>query len=251
MNNQFSRPPIITLMTDFGLMDPYVGIMKGVILKIVPQATIVDLTHSISPQNIREAAFSLSTAIDYFPVGTIHLVVVDPGVGGKRRPIAVKTSQAYFVAPDNGVLTHSLKLNPASISIHLNNPAYHLPKVSKTFHGRDIFSPAAAHLARGIPIHALGDRINDLVQISISQPVYQPNGNIEGQIQHIDRFGNCITNIPATMLVRTSGLHIAIGNHGIKQIAESYDAVESGQLVALSGLFSSRRNRKRKAPVVV
>ena len=151
--------PVITLSTDFGWEDPYVGIMKGVILGINPRATLVDITHGLSPHRLLEVAFKLDTVADYFPKGTIHLAVVDPGVGGVRRPIVIKTRKQSWVGPDNGIFTRILQAHPESRVFHLTNPKYFLKSVSRTFHGRDIFAPAAAHLSRGISLAVLGNPI--------------------------------------------------------------------------------------------
>lgn len=235
MTRKMSTPPPITLMTDFGLADPYVGVMKGVILSIIPGAILVDLTHAIAPQDIRQAAFLLSTAIDYFPAGTIHVVVVDPGVGSERRPIAVQTNRAYFVAPDNGVLSFALARQPAQAMIHLTNSDYWFPEVSTTFHGRDIFAPVAAHLARGIPFNKLGTPIDEIVRLPASHPLRQPDGSIRGQIQHIDRFGNCITDIPSAMLSLDTPRIVKVAGRSIRGISLTYATVEPGAVVSLIG----------------
>ena len=155
----------ITLTTDFGDHDPYVGIMKGVILGVAPDAKIVDLTHEIPPQNIREAAYALQSARAYFAAGTVHLAVVDPGVGSDRRPLLVTTGQDSFVGPDNGLLSFALELQDAQ-AWALDKPEYWLPDVSRTFHGRDIFAPVAAHVALGVPPAAVGTPIHDPVRLS-------------------------------------------------------------------------------------
>src|SRR5581483_4316382 len=154
---------VITLTTDFGLDDIYVGVMKGVLLGIAPNARLVDLTHAIAPQNILEASLRLAAAVPYFPPGTIHLVVVDPGVGSERRAVVVETEQSRFVAPDNGVLTAPLRQNPARRVLILGEAArpYFRHPVSATFHGRDLFAPIAAHLAAGLPLEALGEPLAD------------------------------------------------------------------------------------------
>ncbi len=235
MSRKADTTPIITLLTDFGLTDPYVGVMKGVILGIVPEATLVDLTHDIPAQDVGCAAFVLSTAIDYFPPGTIHVIVVDPGVGSQRRPIAVKTDQAFFVAPDNGVLTLALVRQPPTEIVHLTNPAYWLPEVSTTFHGRDIFAPVAAHLARGVPITDLGTPIREIVYLPARVPTQDADGKTLGEIQHIDRFGNCITNIPASMLDPNISLIVKVAGQSIPGISSTYATVEPGAPVALIG----------------
>ncbi len=227
--------PTITLLTDFGVTDAYVGVMKGVILDIVSEVTLVDLTHSVSPQGIREASFLLSTAIDYFPAGTVHLVVVDPGVGGERRPIAVQAEGAFFVAPDNGVLSMALERRPAETIVHLTNSDYWLPQVSATFHGRDIFAPVAAHLAQGVPISELGTLTHESVRLPIAKPTRQPDGSIRGQVQHIDRFGNCITNVSVDVLTNRAVPIIKIAGRRIRGISSTYAAVKPGQIVSLIG----------------
>ena len=201
---------IITLTTDFGLADGYVGTMKGVILSIDPTAAIVDISHHIAPQDVREAAYTLYAAYPYFPQGAIHVVVVDPGVGSERRAIALRTPQATFVAPDNGLLSYVVAGEKVEEIVHLTNPNYHLSPVSRTFHGRDIFAPAAAHLARGIPLAKLGQPLTEIVTFPLPRPQFRPDGTIVGQVIHIDRFGNLITSITATDLASHSGPKIAL-----------------------------------------
>ena len=209
---------IITLTTDFGLADGYVGMMKGVILSIAPTAAIVDISHDIPPpspqdggvRGVREAAYTLYAAYTYFPRGAIHVVVVDPGVGSERRAIALRTPQATFVAPDNGVLSYVVAGEKVEEIVSLTNPRYHLSPVSRTFHGRDIFAPAAAHLARGIPLAELGEPLTEIVTFPLPMPQPRPDGIIAGQVIHIDRFGNLITNIMSKDLTGHSGPKIAL-----------------------------------------
>ena len=229
---------IITLTTDFELADGYVGTMKGVILGIAPTATIVDISHDIPPQDMREAAYTLYAAYPYFPQGTIHVVVVDPGVGSERRGIALRTPQATFVAPDNGVLSYVVAGERVEQIVHLTNPCYHLSPVSRTFHGRDIFAPAAAHLARGIPLAELGDPLTEIVAFSLPRPQVRSDGTIVGQVIHVDRFGNLITSITATDLADHSLLGasvIEIKGQGIRGIANTYAEVATGKLLAIVG----------------
>ncbi len=236
MNAQYEAGrSIITLTTDFGTEDPYVGIMKGVILGIAPEATIVDLSHGVPPQDVRRASFLISSAVPYFPPGTIHVVVVDPGVGSERRPIALQTQRASYVAPDNGVLTLVLHREPATRIVHLTNARYWLPMVSATFHGRDVFAPVAAHLARGVPLDELGEPIDEIVTLPLLQPTCQADGSIVGHIQHIDHFGNCITDIPAEMVASTASITVEVAGHRIHGLAPTYAAVAPGNLVALIG----------------
>jgi len=186
--------PLITLMTDFGTADGYVGAMKGVILDIAPDAQLVDISHEIAPQNVRQAAYVLYTAYSFFPLHTVHLVVVDPGVGSARRPIALRTPAGYFVGPDNGVLSYVMACEPVEAVVELSDPCYRLPQVSYTFHGRDIFAPAAAHLAAGVPITALGPPVCDPVAFPPPCLEVAPD-SVTGEVLHADHFGNVITSI--------------------------------------------------------
>jgi S-adenosylmethionine hydrolase len=195
---------LLTLTTDFAMEDGNVGVMKGVILGINPQAAIIDLSHDIPPQGIANAAYVLRRAYEFFPQGTIHVVVIDPGVGTDRRPIAVQSRRALFVAPDNGVLSHVLahvqETGDHPQVVHLNNPAYWLPEISHVFHGRDIFAPVAAHLSLGLPLDDLGPRIDDLLALPAPHLERQP-GRVAGQVMHVDHFGNLLTNIPSSDLM--------------------------------------------------
>ena len=197
---------VVTILTDFGLADGYVGAMKGVILSLAPQVTIVDISHQVRPQGVREAAFVLYTAYRYFPPRTVHLVVVDPGVGGERRAIAMEAEGFRFVAPDNGVLSYVLASGKVGLIVHLNKPAYWRPFVSPTFHGRDLFAPVAAHLLRGVPLRELGEPISDPVSFPIPSPRRLAKGLYRGEVIHVDRFGNLITNLaPLSWLREGSG----------------------------------------------
>ncbi|MGI0494856.1 SAM hydrolase/SAM-dependent halogenase family protein [Alkalinema pantanalense CENA528] len=193
---------LLTLLSDFGLQDSYVGILKGVILGILPEATIVDLTHGVPPQDIAAARFQGLMAYPYFPQGTVHVAIVDPGVGGQRRAIAVQTTHAYFVAPDNGLLSGILQQDLIVQAVELTNPDYwRSARPSSTFHGRDIFAPAAAYLAQGVPISALGTSIDPATIVQLQFPLSQPSRNTyHGSIQAIDHFGNLITNFPASLV---------------------------------------------------
>jgi hypothetical protein len=187
--------PIITLTTDFGSIDGYPGIMKGVILSLTSNVVIVDITHEVAPHNIRQAAFVLKVACRYFPHGTVHVAVVDPGVGSERRILAVRTAQATFVGPDNGVLDWVLDGQMIESAVYVTDPRYWLPEVSQTFHGRDIFAPVAAHLARGISIEALGPPATDWLRLLFPQPRMSKGRVVVGEVIYIDRFGNLITNV--------------------------------------------------------
>lgn len=229
---------IITLTTDFGLADGYVGTMKGVILGIAPTVTIVDISHDIAPQDVREAAYTLYAAYPYFPQGTIHVVVVDPGVGSERRAIALQTPQAAFVAPDNGVLSYVVARENVEEIVNLTDPHYHLSPVSRTFHGRDIFAPAAAHLARGIPLAELGEPLTEIITFPLPRPQIRPDGTIVGQVIHVDRFGNLITSITSKDLADHSPLResvVKIKGQSIRGIVNTYAEVTPGKLLALIG----------------
>jgi S-adenosylmethionine hydrolase len=228
---------VISLTTDFGLADSYVGIMKGVILGICPEADLIDISHEIRPQALRQASFLLATAVPFFPPGSVHLIVVDPGVGSQRKPIAVQTDRALYVAPDNGVLSMALRLDPPRVAVHIRTTQsqYHLLRISATFHGRDIFAPAAAHLACGLEIHALGDPIplSDLVTLPTLEPQRQPDGTCIGEVLHIDRFGNLITNFQ----IHDTDLRLRViaSETEIAGLSHTFSDVVPGQLLAYLG----------------
>lgn len=227
--------PIITLTTDFGQTDSYVGTMKGVILGICPDAVLVDISHDIRPQALQQAAYVLATATPYFPAGSVHLVVVDPGVGTERRPVAVQTERALYVVPDNGVLDLVLSQEPARRAIHLTETRYRLARISATFHGRDIFAPAAAHLARGTNPSQMGEPIPpaELVSLKMGGPQPLPDGQWEGEILHVDHFGNLITNVRPTKA--ESSISVAVRGRRIEALSNTFGDVEAGELVAYIG----------------
>jgi len=184
---------LITLLTDFGTTDAFAASMKGVILKINPKATIVDITHEIPPHGIHSAAFVLKSAYRYFPKGTIHVVVVDPGVGGSRKPLLVVHPMGYFIGPDNGVFSYIYKSN---VKVYrLNTLRYRLKQYSPTFDGRDLFAPVAAWLSKGIAPVKLGQRVKEYMSFPIPEPRWFADNSLQGQVIHTDRFGNLITNI--------------------------------------------------------
>ncbi len=239
MNKQ---PHIITLTTDFGMSDAYAGVMKGVILSINPNARIVDITHDIPAQDIHEAAFLIHSAHRYFPQGTIHTLVVDPGVGSHRQAIVCQTQHALFVCPDNGILTYLLQETenetaPAKNTIAIQNPDYFLTEVSNTFHGRDIFAPVAAHLSLGVPLTNIGPSIQNPVQIPIQKPQRSIN-TLTGQIVKIDTFGNAITNISDSMLAdfsHAAPYQINIRNTTIRHLKTTYANAKIGEPLAIIG----------------
>lgn len=185
---------LITLTTDFGLRDGYSGVMKGVIAGIAPQATVIDLTHEIAPQDVRSAAYLLWATLPYFPPETVHLAVVDPGVGTARRALAARTPWGYLVGPDNGLFSYVWAAAPPELAVELTNPAYRLPALSATFHGRDLFAPAAAHLACGVPLAAFGPPVSDPVRWPLPRLERLP-GALGGEVLYVDRFGNGVTSI--------------------------------------------------------
>lgn len=193
-----NTPPLITLTTDFGYKDPFVGMMKGVMLKINPKAQIVDITHDVSPHNIREAALTIGMSYNFFPPKTVHIVIVDPGVGSNRRPILVITDHHYFIGPDNGVFSLIYGSRSETLGVvHITSEHYFLPQKGPTFHGRDIFAPAAAWLTRGVEITKFGDYITDHVTLPFPSVSLPTKTTMEGEVVYIDRFGNAITNIKA------------------------------------------------------
>jgi S-adenosylmethionine hydrolase len=198
-----AAPPLIALLSDFGLADGYVGVLKGVILGIAPGTQLVDLTHDVPPQDVRTAAWILVTAWRSFPIGAIFLCVVDPGVGTARRPLAIAAGERVFVGPDNGLFSYVLAAAPAERAVILDNPAYHAPQPSATFHGRDIFAPCAAHLAAGISLSALGAPLDPALLVSLPLPTPSWAGDrLIAHVLHIDRFGNLITDIGPALAER-------------------------------------------------
>lgn len=188
--------PIITLTTDFGYNDPFAGVMKAVILKINPDANIIDLTHGIKPHDIRDAAFTIGMNYEYFPAHTIHIVVVDPGVGSNRRPIIVMTDRHFFIGPDNGVFSYIYTMNHETLQVlNITAEHYFLSSESATFQGRDVFAPTAAYISRGINILNFGDVITDYQTIKLPSTEIIGEKSLRGEVIHIDRFGNAITNI--------------------------------------------------------
>ncbi len=192
-----SRQPIITLMTDFGTTDGYVGAMKGVLLSACPQASLVDITHSILPQDIYHAAFTLLNATPFFPPESIHLVVVDPGVGTTRQGLALRVDGMFYIAPDNGILSLVTRGRPVEAAVSLDNPTFYRlgEDVSLTFHGRDIFAPAAAHLAAGVPLAELGSPVTEWVTLPFPSPYLRSPHELVGEVLYLDHFGNAISNL--------------------------------------------------------
>lgn len=234
---------IITLLTDFGIEDAYVGTIKGVILSVNPSAMIVDITHQIDPQGLIEAAYVIKSSYRYFPKGTVHVIVVDPGVGSDRAIVALEMMGHIFLAPDNGVLTLLMDEGRLDSITRVNNSHYFLEPLSQTFHGRDIFAPVGAHISKGVDLKKLGSGLdrNDLVHLSIRKPSISDEGELVGTIVSVDRFGNCITNIDLNCLEKfykpgsEKNLVIAIGEYEIKGLSKSYDGVGLKQPLAIIG----------------
>lgn len=234
---------IITLLTDFGIEDAYVGTIKGVILSVNPSAMIVDITHQIDPQDLIEAAYVIKSSYRYFPKGTVHVIVVDPGVGSDRAIVALEMMGHIFLAPDNGVLTLLMDEGRLDSITRVNNSHYFLEPLSQTFHGRDIFAPVGAHISKGVDLKKLGSGLdrNDLVHLSIRKPSISDEGELVGTIVSVDRFGNCITNIDFNCLEKfykpgsEKNLVIAIGEYEIKGLSKSYDGVGLKQPLAIIG----------------
>jgi hypothetical protein len=194
--------PIITLLSDFGLTDPYVAEMKAVILGICPDARVIDISHFISKFDVRMGAFTLASAAPYFPDGTIHVAVVDPSVGTRRRALIVKTKRYFYVGPDNGLLVLASEKDGIVQVRAIENPEFMLGNVSSTFHGRDVFAPAAAHLANRVPLRKFGPKVKDYKRSLFSKPSLNAKKELKGEVLHIDDFGNLITNVSSSDLVK-------------------------------------------------
>jgi S-adenosylmethionine hydrolase len=228
--------PIITLLTDFGLRDTFIGVMKGVIWSIAPNTQIVDLTHEIPPQRVVDGALAIAGAAPYFPAGTIHVCVVDPGVGTARRPMLTAIGDQYFIGPDNGIFSlliqKAKELNTPPVYIALNKPRYWLPQVSNSFHGRDIFAPVAAHLASGVKVEEFGDPFEEPVLITIPVPQKTAEGWL-GQIMHVDHFGNLVTNLTREHLNPGMRVNIFVKNTIINGVVDTFGSKPTGELIAM------------------
>jgi hypothetical protein len=228
-----TRRPIITLLSDFGLHDAYVGMMKGVILGRCPEARLVDLTHDIPAQQVASAAYVLGSAWRYFSPNTVHLAVVDPGVGTDRRVLVARCDHHWFVGPDNGLFSEVFTDVPPDLLIAVQSTDLFCKPISRTFHGRDIFAPLAAALGRQIDPQQLGTPIDDPVMLPIAPPAAKPDGALHGRVIHVDHFGNLITTIRATQMPFRP--IIRIGDRAIHGLVSNYGSVDSGTLVALIG----------------
>ncbi|MCX6552090.1 MAG: SAM-dependent chlorinase/fluorinase [Acidobacteria bacterium] len=229
--------PTIALLTDFGQRDHYAGAMKGVILTICPDAVLVDITHEIPAHDILTGALELAACYRYFPAGTVFLAVVDPGVGSARRAIAAQCGDYRFVAPDNGVLTAVFADRQPGRLVSITERRYARPTVSRTFEGRDRFAPAAAWLAKGVEVAALGAPLRECVRIDIPVPGLDGD-RVTGRVLRVDRFGNLVTNIPRAMVERllaAGPIEIDVHGHRVPSLVETYAAVPGGALCAVFG----------------
>lgn len=229
--------PVIALLSDFGSRDHYVGTMKGVMLGICPDATIVDITHDIAPHDVLDGAIELAAAYRFFPSGTIFLAVIDPGVGSGRRGIAAEVGDYRFVCPDNGLLSAVIRDVPPKKVVELTERRYARPTVSRTFEGRDRFAPAAAWIAKGVQLAALGRNVPELQRLDIPQPRLT-NDELRGAVLRIDRFGNLVTNIDRKSIdkfARDGSVHIAAGGASVGRLVATYADIQSGEVCALFG----------------
>jgi S-adenosyl-L-methionine hydrolase (adenosine-forming) len=227
--------PVIALVTDFGTRDHYAGTMKGVALGICPDATLVDITHDVPPHDVLAGALELAAAYRYFPSGTVFLVVVDPGVGSTRRGLAAEAGDYRFVAPDNGVLTLVFNEAPPRRVVELTERKYARPSVSRTFEGRDRFAPAAAWLAKGIDLGALGRGAGTIHRLDVPVPLVEGD-RIEGQVLRVDRFGNLISNIDRKTFDRLgTAIEVTVGDHSVPRVVSTYADVAAGEICALFG----------------
>jgi len=235
-----ARKPIVTLTTDFGLNDHFVGTMKGVILGVEPNAQIVDISHSVQAFDVLDGALTISQAYNYFPTGTVHMVIVDPGVGSARRPIIVSSERHHFVAPDNGVLSLVYQREERLHARHITADHYNLQPVSQTFHARDIFSPVAGYLAKGVDPEKFGEEVTDFVRFNAPKPKPVSESTLRGIVLKADRFGNLITNItpedaPMLFTESAAAFKIVVGKREVTDIKASYSEGAPGEVFGILG----------------
>ena len=232
--------PIITLTSDFGLDDPFVGMMKAVIVSIAPEARIVDLTHGIRSHDVMEAALVIQSSYSYFPKGSIHVVVVDPGVGSRRRPLLATTESGYFIAPDNGVLSEVYAGSSQLACTELTASNFFQHPVSQTFHGRDIFSPVAAWLSRGLEPEQFGKSVREVVKLCLPPVRQLGRGRVGGAVLRVDKFGNLVTNIRAEAfkdLLQQNKFRLRVGGQWIDRLCSSYAEAQGREPFAIWGSF--------------
>jgi S-adenosylmethionine hydrolase len=233
--------PVIAMLTDFGTRDHYAGTMKGVILRICPDVTLVDISHEVPPHDVLAGALELAASYRYFPAGTIFLAVVDPGVGSSRRGIAADTGDYRFVAPDNGVLSVIVDDHPPKRAVELGERRYALPTISRTFEGRDRLAPAAAWLAKGVDLGALGRGAGALHRLDVPKPAVDARtGTVSGEVLRLDRFGNLITNIDrrtfdAVIIPGGGAVEIHVGSYQVQKVVSTYSDAAAGEICALFG----------------
>ena len=250
--------PVVTLTTDFGLNDHFVGTMKGVILNIAPDAEIVDICHSVQAFDVLDGALAIAQAYKYFPVGTIHVVVVDPGVGTARRPIILSTEREYFVAPDNGVLSMIYAREERLRVRHVTEEHYFIRPVSQTFHARDVFSPVAGWLAKGVDSAKFGEEISDYVKFQAPKPKPVDGNTLRGVVLKVDRFGNLVTNftpqdVPALFKSPTPTFKIVVGKREVTEINSTYSEGSPNEVFAIlgsMGYLEIASNRAAAAQIV-
>jgi len=226
---------VITLTTDFGLRDPFAGILKGVILSINPEARLVDLTHGVESFDVLEGALALGQSYPHFPAGTIHVVVVDPGVGSERRPILVSTGQGHFIGPDNGVLELVYQRESGCEVYHLTADRYFKKPVSQTFHGRDIFAPVAGWLSTGVAPESFGDLITDYARLEVAKPERVGPALLRGEVLRVDKFGNLLTSFRPEDVAVGVTLCLLINDRPVTRIVTSYAAGRPGEVFAIVG----------------
>lgn len=230
--------PIIAFLTDFGSRDHYAGVLKGVVLGICADVTLVDISHDLPAHDVPFAALELSAAYRFFPSGTIFVAVVDPGVGSARRGLAAEVGEWKFVAPDNGVLTAVFQETPPKRVVELTERRYARPTVSRTFEGRDRFAPAAAWMAKGVQLPAFGRAVTDYQMLELARPVFA-GGVVQGRVVRIDRFGNVVTNVDRRLYERVAegrgGLHLTVGGQSIPRLVTTYSDLAPGEIGALFG----------------
>src|ERR1043165_375586 len=222
---------LVSLLTDFGTADYFVGALKGALLSVNPRAQVVDITHEIPPQDIEAGAFTLLAAFEAFPAGTVHLAVVDPGVGSARRPVVVEGGGHLFVGPDNGVVGHVYESVEPFRVFHVTNEKYFRARLSETFHGRDVFAPVAGALSGGVSARELGPEVSDFVRLPLARPVRDTSGALVAAIIHVDRFGNCVTNITRRDLSEEEserGARLVVGDREIRSFRRFF-AEEGGE----------------------
>jgi hypothetical protein len=231
---------IVTLLTDFGGADYFVGALKGAILSVDPRATLVDITHDIPAFDVEAAAFTLLAACEAFPAGTVHAAVVDPGVGSQRRPLAAQCGGRFFVGPDNGLFSYVFERGGGERVFHLTNPKFFRPSVSTTFHGRDVFAPVAGALSAGVGLDELGVEVSDHVRLAPLAPARLPDGSLEARVIHIDRYGNCVTSVTRSELTGgqiARGFRVEAGGRVVSNFRRFFSDTdgETGEPFALWG----------------